>query len=130
MEQIKDNSRKNIILSSLKGAFVAVLISLVAILIFAFVIKLTNLNEKAIKPINQAIKIISIFFGTIYTLKKTKHSGILTGIVVGLLYTILAFVIFSLLNGKFDFGISVLIDMGFAVIIGCICGIICKSLSR
>ena len=130
MEQIKDNSSKNTILSSIKGALISVCISLIAILVFAFVIKLTSLSEKAIRPINQVIKIVSIFFGTIYAIKKTRKKGLLTGIFVGLFYTVLAFVIFSLLNGKFDFGISLLIDIVFGIIIGSICGIICKSLSK
>ncbi len=130
MEQVKSKENKSLILSSLKGALLAVCISLVAILVFAFIIKLTGMSDGLIKPINQIIKILSIFFGTLIILKKTKQKGMLTGIIVGICYTIIAFVVFSILNGSFKFDISLLIDLVFSAITGAICGAICVNAKK
>lgn len=130
MKQTRQSENKKMIMACLKGAFVSVCLSLVCILVFAFIIKLTNMSENLIKPINQVIKIISIFAGTTFTLKKNPQKELICSMLVGLLYTLLAFVIFSILNGKFSFGVSVLIDAIFGTILGAICGVICKVVKK
>lgn len=106
-----------------KGSLVSVSISLVLILIFALFIKFFNIPDAAIQPVNQIIKIISILFGVLIGLKKFPQKGLLTGALIGLVYTILAFLIFSLLGGTFSFNASLFVDMFFAIIIGALCGI-------
>ncbi len=112
-----------ILANILKGALIAVSISLILILLFAVLIKLTNIPDVAISPVNQVIKIISIFFGCFLCLKKLPQKGLLTGSFVGMFYTVLAFLIFSLLGGTFSFNLTLLSDIIFASIIGGICGI-------
>lgn len=130
MEKVKQSDNKNIFLTGLKGSLISVCVSLVAILLFAFIIKLTGMSKGLIKVINQIIKVVSIFLGTFLILRKTGQKGLITGIVVGLLYTIIAFVVFSILNGKFAFDITLLIDIIFGTIIGAICGAICVNLKK
>ena len=103
MEKVNNNEKNNILLNGLKGSMLSVCISLVLILIFAFIIKLTSMSDALIKPINQVIKIVSILIGTMFIVKKVKQKGLLLGAMVGLLYSILAFVVFSILNGGFSF---------------------------
>lgn len=112
-----------ILANILKGALIAVSISLILILLFAVLIKLTNIPDVAISPVNQVIKIISIFLGCFLCLKKLPQKGLVTGSFVGMLYTVLAFLIFSLLGGTFSFNLTLLSDIIFASIIGGICGI-------
>ena len=112
-----------ILANILKGSLIAVSISLILILLFAVLIKLTNIPDVAISPVNQVIKIISIFFGCFLCLKKLPQKGLVTGSFVGMLYTVLAFLIFSLLGGTFSFNLTLLSDIIFATIIGGICGI-------
>lgn len=112
------------VLNIIKGCLLAVAISLVGILFFAFIIKLFGLTDSWIKPINQIIKALSIFFGTMFALKKDKKNGLVKGLVIGLVYTISAFVIFSILNGAFAFDKSLLTDILFGTITGAICGVI------
>lgn len=130
MEKVKQNDNKNIFLTGLKGSLISVCVSLVAILLFAFIIKLTGMSKGLIKVINQIIKIVSIFLGTFFILRKTGQKGLVTGIIVGLLYTTIAFVVFSILNGKFAFDITLLIDIIFGVAMGAICGAICVNLKK
>ena len=130
MEAIKsgDITAKTRVLSIIKGAFWGVAFSLICILIFALIIKFTSISEKAINPINQIIKVLSILFACFVVGKKVKKSGIIMGLLTGILYTLLAYVIFSILDGHFSFGLNVLNDITFGAIIGIFSGIICINL--
>ena len=111
------------VLDVLKGSGIAVSITLILILLFAVIIKLTNIPDNFIMPINQFIKILSIFLGCYLTLKKVQQKGLVTGILIGLVYTALAYLIFSILGNTFSLDASLFIDMGFAMLIGGLCGI-------
>ena len=113
-----------------KGTILSLCISLVGVLVFAFCLKFTSLSDKLITPINEVIKGLSILIGVFVGLRKQKKFGLLCGLVVGLLYTIFAFVIFSLLSGSFIFDKTLMYDVIFGSIIGAICGIICVNLKK
>lgn len=119
--KIKSNS---LLTNCLKGALIALVISLIAILIFAFIIKTIGLASSLISPINQVIKALSIFVGITFVLKKNKEKGLIKGLLIGLIYTLLAFVIFSILSGGFSFDKSLFNDCLFGAITGMICGVI------
>lgn len=127
---VRTKSNLNIILPIIKGAFWGVAFSLLCILIFAFVLKYTNLSENTIQPINQVIKGLSLLVACFVASKKISKNGWLVGILIGLVYTILTYIIFSILNGGFSFGISLLYDCLFGTIGGLIAGIICISLLK
>ena len=112
----------------IKGVVVAICVALVLILLFAFLLRFTNIPENIIAPVNQVIKGISIFLGVLFGLKKVKENGIINGLFIGLLFTILAFLVFSLLDGAFVFDRTLINDIIFGTIIGAICGIICVNL--
>lgn len=113
-----------------KGSLCALCISLVLILAFAFLLKFTNIPESAITPINQVIKGVSIFFGVFIGLRKIKELGLFSGLLIGFIYIMLAFVIFSILNGGFSFDLTLLTDIIFGAVIGGICGIICVNIKK
>ena len=119
-----------IFMPALKGTFFALCISLFAILLFAIIIKFTGISNNLIKPINQVIKVISIFVGTLIAYKKNKNLGITIGLVVGILCTLLAFLIFSILDGVFELNTSLLNDTLFGAITGMLSGIISKFIVR
>lgn len=107
----------------IKGSIIAVSFTLVLILLFAVLIKVAHIPDAAITPVNQIIKIISVFFGCFLALKKVPQKGLLTGSLIGVIYTILAFLVFSLLGGTFKLTFSFFNDVVFALIIGGLCGI-------
>lgn len=129
-KEISTEGEHNAFLGVLKGTFWAISVSLLCVLVFAFIIKFTALSEGLISPINQGIKIISILIGAFVMSKKVRSSGWLWGIILGLSYTILAFVTFSILDGHFEFNISVLNDLLFGGIAGLIAGIIAFALKK
>ena len=128
--ELNNTEKSSFILSVLKGSLMALSVCLIAILIFAFILRFCAISDNLIKPINQVIKILSILIGTFYGLKKSKDMGLISGLMIGLFFTIIAFVAFSLLDGHFEFGISLLNDCLFGSIIGGICGIIAVNVKR
>jgi len=120
----------NLALSLLKGVIISLCVSLVSVLVFAFLLKFTNISESIITPINQIIKGVSIFLGTFLGLKKEKKMGLISGLLIGMIYTLLAFVVFSALNGSFVFSRTLITDFCFGGIIGAICGIICVNIKK
>ena len=116
--------------SCLKGSLIATIVSLVGILFFAFIIKLFGITDQFLRPVNQVIKAISILVGVFAGLSKNKEKGLWVGLLIGLTYTILAFVVFSALNGSFAFDKSLLSDIIFGGIMGAICGVIAVNIKK
>ena len=65
-------SGKGVFLSIVKGSVYALCISLVCILLFAFLLKFTSLSDNLITPINQVIKGVSILLVCCLGLKNKK----------------------------------------------------------
>ena len=121
---MKTKINKTLFTNTLKGSLIAVAFSLILILIFAFILQILSLGDGTIKVVNLIIKLISIMLGTSVAVRKTKEKGLLTGLFVGLVYTVIAFIVFSILNGQFSFEKSLFNDILFGTIGGAICGVI------
>lgn len=124
MEKTLKSSFTNI----LKSTLIAVLISVGLILIFAVTLKFVDFSDTIIKIINQIIKIISIFVGCFFLLKKDKSKGLIKGIALGGMYAVIAFVVFSILNSCFVFGLSNIFDLLFNAVFGAVSGIFCANI--
>ena len=109
------------IISVIKGAIFAVLITLVGILIFALIISISGISGSAVKAVNQFIKILSVFLGCFIFLKEDK--GLLKGLFTGLLYEIIISLIFLIVGVKLTLSWC-FIDLIFLCVIGVISGII------
>lgn len=128
--EVQETEKPKLWLRILKGSLVSLALSLVLILIFAFFIKYVAVPEGAIKPVNQIIKGISLLVGTFVALKKSNQMGLISGLLIGLSYTILAFVVFSILDGNFEFSKTLVNDLLFGGIIGGICGVIAVNFKK
>lgn len=120
----------NFIGALIKGSLFSLSISIIAICIFAFLLRFFDINTDLIKPINQVIKIFSILMGTFLGLKNVKEMGLITGFIIGVVYTILAFLAFSLLNGCISFDKTLINDLLFGGIAGAIAGIIAVNIKK
>lgn len=120
MEKVKKGSA---IFEILKALIIGVILSLVLVLIAALAVKLFNIGNGAIPIINQVIKGVSILLGCLIAIKNKTNSW-LKGIIIGILYIALAYVIFSLLDGEFTFGLSILNDIALGSITGMVSGIL------
>lgn len=104
--------------SIFKGVLCAVISTLVFVLLFALIVKWANLGDGVIKPVMQVIKVVCIFAGVAVALKHAKSKGWLYGGIVGILYMIFTFLIFSLLDGNFTIGFGALSDLLFQTLAG------------
>lgn len=111
------------VLEVVKALIIAVILSLVLVLVAAFIIKLCNIKDGIIPVINQVIKGVSILLGCLIAVKNKQNSW-LKGIIIGILYIALAFVVFSLLDGGFSLGLSILNDIALGSITGMVSGIL------
>ncbi len=117
------------VLSYLKASIIAIIVTLVLILIFALVLKLTGLSDSIITPVNLVIKAVSIAIGTII-LAKNGEGGLKKGIILGVIFTAIAFVLFSILNGSFNFSYGLLADFAFGAVVGGIVGVITVNVKK
>ena len=99
----------NDFLQYIKGMILSLIITFACVIIFALSIKFFALEDWLIAPVNMAIKSISIFFGTLI-FAKSKTKGLKKGIIFGLSYTTIAFLLFSALSASFDLSISLILD--------------------
>ncbi len=129
--KIKTLSQNNSSLKSIfVGSVVALVVSLLSILLFAFLVKLTGLNDNLIKPINQIIKIVSILIGCLVAFNGETKKTLFLGAIVGIFYIVFAFVLFSALNGEFNFSFSLVFDILFGLAVGIVCAIITNLIKR
>lgn len=125
-EKVKTHSA---VFEIIKSVIVAVIISLALILLAALLIKVCNIPTSAIPIINQAIKALSVLVACMVCLK-TPQNGWLKGIAVGLAYIIIASVIFSLLDGAFDWSLKILNDVAIGSVTGALSGIIAANVRK
>lgn len=124
LERGVDKSRRSNVMVIIGGVLCSIAITLVLILLFAIIIRFFNVPDVAIFPVNQLIKIISLFVGILLVVKKAKAKGLLNGLIVGLLYYVISYLIFGILQGGLAFGINNLLDFVLTTIIGGIIGLI------
>ena len=117
-------------LSIFKGCLFALCFSLIAILIFAFVLRFIEMGDMAIKIVNQIIKTLSILFGVFICLKSEKDAGLIKDLFVAVIYTIVSFLVFSILSGAFSFGTNLIFDVLFSIVIGFVSSMLVISISR
>ena len=117
MQSIKESFFSQVV----RGVVTAILITLIGVLVFSFVLSVTNLSDGIIKPVNQFIKLLSVFFGCFLSVRGEK--GFLKGGLIGLISTLLTVLIFALLTGGINF-LSIIIDVICAIIMGAISGAI------
>jgi putative membrane protein (TIGR04086 family) len=81
-----------------------------------------NIPNQAIKPVNQIIKILSVFIGCICSLSGEK--GLLKGIITGTIITLVTFILFAVMTKTNVFTISILWEILLGATIGGLSGII------
>lgn len=114
----EENSLLQDVMLVSKGSVFAVIITLLFIILFAFVMQLSSLSETIIRPVVQVVRILSIAIGGAYAARKTTNKGWLKGAVTGIGYVILVSVICVISGGQFAFDRILLSDALMALIVG------------
>ena len=125
------NSKKdNLFVSILKGTIAAVSLTLILILLFAVLIRFVNIPDGWIFPVNQVIKIVSLFVGVLIAIKGNHEKGFIKGILLGITYCVLSYLIFSILQGSFAFKLTNLYDLLLTSLMGGLIGIIAVNIKK
>jgi len=108
----------------LKGSLISMIFTVAVILLFALIIKETGAADSVIAPINQVIKILGIMAAAYFAIRPMETKQWLCGAVAGLMYILIGYFVFSLIDGMMgnvallfsDLLMGVLIGMVFAII--------------
>ena len=118
------------IINVLKASLVGVVVSILLVLLFAFVLKFVDLNSGTISLVDQIIKVLSVFIAIVMLNKANDESLLLKGILVGAVYSIITFIVFSILNGGFNVGLGVLTDIAFSALVGGVSAILLNIIKK
>lgn len=114
---------KSYIIEIVKAVIIALIISLIGVLIAAFAIKLFNLSTEFTIVVNQVIKTVAVLLGCLFSLKHAGN-GWIRGIIVGLIFSLVSYLVFSIIGGEFTFDISFLNNTVIGISAGLVSGII------
>ncbi len=106
------------IVNIVKASLIGVVVSILLVLLFAFVLKFVDLNSSTISLVDQIIKIISVFIAVVILSKSSSESLLIKGLITGAIYSIVTFIVFSILNGGFNIGIGIITDIAFSALVG------------
>ena len=110
--------------SSLKGAIWGVIISVASVLVMAIIVKQGGVANEAISVINQIVKTLSIVVAAFIAVRGAGDKKIQSGVWGGLLYVLLSYGIFSLVEGALGDPLVLLTDAVMGIVIGLLLGII------
>ncbi|MBQ8451484.1 MAG: TIGR04086 family membrane protein [Clostridia bacterium] len=116
-------SNNNVFLCFVKGLIISIILSLVCVLIFAFLLKWFNFNDSVIKTVTFGIKCLSVAVGTLVAVKGNSK-GLIKGAIFGIIYICVAFLTFGILAGSMAVDISNLLDLLSCMLVGAIIGVI------
>lgn len=123
MQKIKSMNWSGL-LNIIKCCLIGIVTTLLGTVIFAFVLKFLSLSSKFIAYINDIIKVFSIFIMMMCVMRKENNKLLLKSILAGIVYALLAHIVFSILNGSFVFNLKFLYDLLFSVIVSMIISVI------
>ncbi len=116
------------IFTVVKAAGLSLAISLLGAVIFAVILRIGNVSEGIIYPINQTLKGLAIVLGALICVRGEK--GWLKGGGAGLLFTALSYLAFSALGGDFSLSWLIFAELFLAFVIGGIGGMLAVNLKK
>ena len=118
------------VLIILKCCLIGIVATLIGIVAFAVVLKFADLNNTVVSWVNDIIKGASIFLVVFFLKRKFENGLLVKSIIAGVIYGLLTFIIFSILNGGFAFNMSIVYDLLFAVIVSAIAAVILNLVKK
>ena len=106
------------------GILPAMIFTIIAILLFALLIKVAGIADTAIPPVNQVIKVLGIMITACLFCRRPGELKWLFGGIAGAVYIVLGYLVFSLMQGAFTFSLVLLSDVGMGFIIGVLTSLI------
>lgn len=108
----------------LKGALIAVVVTVGVFLVFALLLSYTGLSEDTVRYVVYITEALGAFLAGIVPAKKIRRRGILTGGLCGVLYMAIIWVVTSLISDGFYFNLHLLIMLVTSLAAGALGGIV------
>ena len=128
MDKVKSN-KFGVVFNIIKASLLAIIITLVGVVLLAVVLKFTDLSSNVINYVNSAIKILALFIMIMY-IKNRENNLLIKSVFGAVIYALLTYIIFSILNGSFVFNMGVVYDILFAVVVSIIASVVVKVTQR
>ena len=123
MVKVNENGSNNLI-KILKGSLFSILTTLILLIIFAALLTYTNINENTIPAVIIIVTALSILIGSQITTSRIKKNGVINGMLIGMIYIILLYIVSSIVTKNFSLNSYSIIMSVASIIIGGIGGII------
>ncbi|EJP6472756.1 TIGR04086 family membrane protein [Clostridium botulinum] len=107
-----------------QGILRAVILTVIMLLLFAVVLTFTDVSEKISSIIYLLITILSIMYGTIYSVRKINKKGWLIGLVISIIYMIIIYIISIVSGNTLTLGTDRFIRILLALILGMLSGML------
>ena len=124
MMNLADNQEKNNIKIIAKGSLVSIIITIVALMIFAIILSSTGVPETAIPTVIIIITAVSILIGSSLSMTKIKKNGIVNGALIWLIYIVFIYLLSSIVERDFSMSLYSIIMIVGSILAGAIGGII------
>ena len=118
------NESGNNIKKILIGSGVSIIITIIGLIIFASLLTYTSIAESTIPTVTIVITIISILIGSSICMSTVKKNGIINGVLIGLIYIGVIYILSSVIEGNFALNLKSVIMIIGALLAGAVGGII------
>lgn len=120
----KTKEKNNNMVKIIKGSIIAMIITMIALTVYAAILAYTSVSETTMVPVVLTITGISILIGSSMSSISIKKQGIMNGGFVGLIYIIFLYVLSSIISVGFELNMNAIIMLIVAILTGMIGGII------
>lgn len=121
-ENISENG--NNIKRIIKGSVFSIVITLIGLLVYSIILSYTSISETTMPATIIIVTAVSILIGSTISTANIKKNGIVNGVLVGLIYIAIIYLISSIVTGNFLLNTNSIIMMIASVLTGAMGGII------
>lgn len=108
----------------IKGSAFSIVITLIGLLVYSIILSYTSISETTMPATIIIVTAVSILIGSTISTANIKKNGIVNGVLVGLIYIAIIYLISSIVTGNFLLNTNSIIMMIASVLTGAMGGII------
>ena len=108
----------------IKGIIISIIFSLISLILFAVILTYTKVPESTINPVIIVLSTLSILIGSSLSTIKIRKNGLLNGLIVGATYTLMLYIISSIVNTGFAVNTYTILMIIIGIVAGIIGGIV------
>ncbi|MDR2047643.1 MAG: TIGR04086 family membrane protein [Clostridiales bacterium] len=120
---------KGFVIDVLRSALIALIVSIILIIAFAFVLNALDLSGAVIDAVNGAVKLISILAGAFFGVKNLDK-GVLKGVFIGLIFLLLSVLLMKVFNAELKAPPFTALNVCLSVLFGAVSGIFAVNFKK